>query len=400
MKILFVCHRLPYPPSRGGKIRPFNMIRWLGRQHEVTVASVARSSEELEEGRGLADFCHRYEVGQISAVRARWQAFRCLFTTRPASLGYFYVPRLHQEIRQLLRHETFDLILVHCSSAAQYVLEATNAYRIMDFGDMDSAKWFEYARHRSFPMSAVYWLEGVKLRRYEKQIARAFHECTVTAPGELKTLESYGLNVPVTLISNGVDLNFFDKSQPDYDPRALVFLGRMDYYPNIDGVTYFCRDILPRIRREVPDVQFTVVGSNPVRQIRRLAALPGVTVTGKVPDVRPYLQRAAVSVAPVRIARGVQNKVLESLAMRVPVVASTRAFEGIDAVAGEHLLVDDTPEGFARKVVSLLQDTEMRQRLAEAGRQRVETCHTWTVGLQQLDKRFAACAEPSIGFSR
>lgn len=390
MKILFVCHHLPYPPTRGDKIRPFNMIRWLSAQHEVTVASVVHSRQELEAGREISNFCHASEVGVLSMRRAWLQAFRCLFSSQPASLGYFYVSQLHEAIRQRQQNEKFDLILVHCSSAAQYVTEDTDAYRIIDFCDMDSAKWLEYARRRPFPLSLVYLLEGVKLRRYEKKLGRTFDACTVVATREKKTLDTYGLSTPITVISNGVDLEFFTNTQTTYDPHSLVFLGKMDYYPNVDAVEYFCRDILPRIQQAIPQVRFAIIGRDPSRRVRRLARLPGVSVTGEVADVRSYVQSAAVSVAPLRVARGIQNKILEALAMRVPVVASSGAFEGLDAIAGEHLLVEDTPQGFATAVLSLLRDPQLRQRFAEAGRQRVEAVHTWQVCLQRLDQLIAS----------
>src|SRR5207247_170182 len=242
MKILFVCHRFPFPPVRGGKIRPFNMIRWLNEHHEVTVTSIARSPEELEKGKGIAAHCHRYKCGLISPLRAWLQAFSCVLTCRPSSLGYFYVPQLQHEIQNLIKQEQFELIWVHCSSAAQYVLDYTGCYRIMDFGDMDSEKWYEYSRKRFFPLSLVYRLEGFKLRRYEKQLARALNECTVIAPRERKILDSYGLEVPVTVIPNGVDLDFFNNDGTNPDPKSIIFLGRMDYYPNIDAVRYFCRE--------------------------------------------------------------------------------------------------------------------------------------------------------------
>jgi polysaccharide biosynthesis protein PslH len=386
VKVLFVCHRFPYPPVRGGKIRPFNMIRWLSRSHEVTVASIARSPAEFEKGKGIARYCYRYLGGVIPPWRAWLQALLGVVSSRPSSLGYFYVPQLYRDVQLLLNRESFDLIWVHCSSAAQYVLNHTRCYRVMDFGDMDSEKWYQYARQRFFPLSVIYWLEGFKLRRYERRLAPLFNECTVIAPRERKVLESYGLGIPITVIPNGVDLDFFRNNETQYDARSLIFLGRMDYYPNIDGVTYFCREILPLVRKEVPEATFTIVGSNPVARIKDLARLPGVTVTGEVPDVRPYVRKAAVSVVPLRVASGIQNKVLESMAMRIPVVATPRAAEGVDAVAGEHLLVEDLPEAFAARVVAVMKDQGLRQRLAVAGRRRIEERHSWQACLEILDR--------------
>jgi hypothetical protein len=376
------------------------MIRWLSRNHEVTVASIARSADEYEKGKGISSHCHRYLGGVIPPIRAWLQALGCALSTRPSSLGYFYLPALYREIEDLLNRERFDLIWVHCSSAAQYVLNHTRCYRVMDFGDMDSEKWYRYARRRSFPLSLIYRLEGRKLRRYEKMLARAFDECTVIAERERKVLHSYGLDVPVTVIPNGVDLEFFRNDGKEYDPQSLVFLGRMDYYPNIDGVRYFCHEILPLIRQQVPEVSFTIVGSNPVSRVRELAKIPGVSVTGEVPDVRPYVHKAAVSVVPLRVASGIQNKVLESMAMRVPVVATPRAAEGVDALAGEHLLIEELPEAFAASVVAIMRDRGLRQRLGESGRRRVEERHSWAACMQFLDGVLAPLLEKEEGPAR
>lgn len=386
MKILFICHRFPFPPVRGGKIRPFNMIRWLSRNHEVTVASLARSPEEMESGKGISSYCHDYAGTVIPQWRAWLQALACVPSSKPSSLGYFFEAGLYRSVRDRLDKRHFDLIWVHCSSAAQYVLGHSGCRRIMDFGDMDSEKWYQYARKRSFPLSLIYRLEGFKLRRYEKRLAIAFNHCTVIAPREKETLESYQLRVPITVIPNGVDLDYFQNRETDYEPNSLVFLGRMDYFPNIDGVTHFCQEILPLIRRDLPEARFTIVGSNPVAQVKGLARIPGVSVTGSVPDVRPFVHRAAASVVPLRVASGIQNKVLESMAMRVPVVATSRAAQGVDAVPEEHLLVDDSPQGFAAKVLRVLKDPAERQRLADAGRRQVEAKHSWPACLRILEE--------------
>ncbi|MBZ5496002.1 MAG: TIGR03087 family PEP-CTERM/XrtA system glycosyltransferase [Acidobacteriia bacterium] len=387
MKILFVCHRLPYPPERGGKIRPFNMIHWLhDHGHEVTVVSIARSKQELEKGKGLYAFCHRYDAALISPLRGWLQAALFALSPLPSSLGYFYVPGLRERVRRILQNERFDMLWVHCSSVAQYVLDHDSCYRVMDFGDMDSEKWFRFARQRAFPLSLGYQMEGIKLRRYEERLARAFNCCTVVSRAEKRTLDTFGFPVSVTVIPNGVDIDYFNNPTGNYDPRTLIFLGQMDYYPNVDAVEYFCNAILPLIRRELPDVRLQIVGNSPNRRVRNLARIPGVEITGPVPDVRPYLIKAAVSIAPLRIACGIQNKVLESMAMRVPVVASSGAFDGITAVENEDLLVDDSPEGFASKVVALLNDPALRDRIADAGRRRIERSHTWPACLAVLSE--------------
>lgn len=386
MNILFVCHRFPYPPSRGGKIRPFNMIRHLSQKHTVTVCSLAHTAEELQEGVKLKDYCAEV-IAEILPPSSRWaQAVRALPTHRQSSVAYFWSSRLRSRIEQRWERSRFDVTLVHCAFAAPYVLGLTGGFRIMDFGDLDSGKWKDYCEHRSWPISWGYKWEATKLRRFEKEIAQRFDHCTFTTPGELQEFESLGVNRPCSVIPNGVDFDYFSRSQPlQADSDLIIFLGRMDYFPNVHGILEFTHDILPRIQNVVPDAKLLIVGSNPTRKVRELARMPGVSVTGKVADVRPFLQDAAVAIAPLRIARGTQNKILECMAMGVPVVATRQAAQGIQAVPGRDLLVADDNEAFAQCVVQLLKNPDLRKGLSEAGRQRVQMSHAWQFSMNLLD---------------
>ena len=392
MKILYVCHRFPYPPKRGGKIRPFNMIRHLtSRGHEVTVASLARSGEELAEGAGLADHCHAVLSDRVGTAGAGLRMIARLPTTTPSSMGYFYSPVLRKRIGEALAGTRFDLIFVHCSSVAQYVADVRDVPKILDFGDMDSQKWLEYAKFHRFPRSLGYWLEGTKLEREEKRLARRFDLCTCTTLAERQTLDAYDTGVATGWFPNGVDAEFFSPGDEGYDAESICFIGRMDYYPNQQAMFAFCRDTLPLIRAKRPDVTLTIVGADPSPAVRRLGDLPGVTVTGSVPDVRPYVRRAALSVAPLLIARGTQNKILESMAMGVPVVASPCAAGGVDAVPGEHILVASEPHELCDAVVSILADADYRDSLAQSARDRVLTNHSWPHSMQRLDALIEQC---------
>jgi hypothetical protein len=386
MKILVVCHRVPFPPKRGGKIRPFNIVRHLHQQgHEVTVASLARNQAELDESEGLRDHCSG-RIVEIVEDRVAWpRMVAWLPTTRPSSFGYFYSPRLERRIADFVGAGV-DLIFVHCSSVAPYVADLPSRAKIIDYGDMDSQKWREYSRHKPFPLSAGYWLEAVKLERTERLLAEKFDLCTCTTRAEMETLQELGVGRPTGWYPNGVDAEFF-KPHPEgaYDPDLVAFIGRMDYFPNQQGVLKFCAEILPELQRRRPSTRFEVVGADPPAEIRALSRLPGVTVTGSVPDVRPHVTRAALTVAPLAIARGTQNKILESLAMGVPVVCSRQATGGVDVVPGEHLLEFSTREEFVERVLGILDSPEQRQRLARAGRARVLSNHSWPSSMQRLD---------------
>ena len=387
MKILFLCHRLPYPPKRGGKIRPFNMIRHLARSHEVTVATLARSAAELAEGRDLARHCHEVHVGRISTA-AGWARFAVHAASPfPSTFGYFHSPTLARTVRRLLATRDFDAILVHCSSMGPYVAGHRGCRKIMDFGDADSEKWLEYAAAASLPVSAAFRLEGVKVRRYERWLGSTFDACSVNAPREREILASY-VRTPIHVIPNGVDLDYFRPGRAPgqaYAPRRLVFTGNMSYRPNVEAVRHLVAEILPRVRAAFPDVELHIVGMDPTPAVRRLADGERVVVTGRVDDVRPFLDAAAVSVAPLRVARGLQNKVLEAMAMRVPVVASPAAFNGISAVADRDLVVADAADRFAAAVVQLLGDPARREEVAASGLACVKRNHDWGTVLGRLE---------------
>lgn len=385
MKILFVCHRLPFPPKRGGKIRPFNIIRHLSRNHQVTVCSLARSEAEEIEGKGLSEHCERVFVGRVSDPVQALRMVARLPSRVPSSMGWFYSPSLAERVRALLRDEKFDLIFVHCSSVAQYVAQASDTPRILDFGDMDSQKWLEYFQYRPFPLKYGYWIEGTKLEHEERRLAREFGFCTATTRAEWETLESYGTGAASDWFPNGVDADFFSPDEGGYDPDQVCFVGRMDYYPNQECMAEFCRTTWPRILEKRPSMKLVIVGADPSPAMLRLGQLPNVTVTGSVPDVRPYVRRSVAMIAPLNIARGTQNKILEGMAMGVPVVSSKVAAGGVDAVAGEHLIVADGPQEVTDAVLALAGDAAKRQRFAQAGRERMLSHHAWSSSMNRLD---------------
>lgn len=385
MKILFVCHRLPFPPKRGGKIRPFNIIRHLSEKHRVTVCSIARSREEEDEGAGLSGHCERVFVGRVANGAQMAKMIARLPTRSPSSMGWFHSGALARQVNGLLRAERFDLIFVHCSSVAQYVAAARDTPRILDFGDMDSQKWLEYYRYRPIPMKYGYWLEGTKLEAGERRLAREFGFCTATTRAEWETLESYGTGAATDWFPNGVDAQFFSPTGNDYDPDEICFVGRMDYYPNQECMDEFCRKVWPLVLARRASMKLSIVGADPSPAMRRLGELPNVTVTGSVPDVRPYVRRSAAMVAPLNIARGTQNKILEGMAMGVPVVTSSVAAGGVDAVAGEHFHVADRPADVAEALIALASDPGRRNALGRAGRERVLSHHAWASSMRRLD---------------
>ncbi|MBL8326181.1 MAG: TIGR03087 family PEP-CTERM/XrtA system glycosyltransferase, partial [Rubrivivax sp.] len=294
MNILYLCHRFPYPPKRGGKIRPFNMIRHLqATGHQVTVCSLARSSAEAMEGHGIKPHCGAYYMGHVSEPVQYLRMIARLPLVTPSSMGYFYSGELAARVRKLLRRQHYDLIFVHCSSVAQYVEHVDDTPKILDFGDMDSQKWLEYANYKPFPLSLGYTFEGHKMLWAEKRLARRFDLCTATTRAEWQTLEDYGTGAATDWFPNGVDADFFcpdPRTGGAYDTDTVSFIGRMDYYPNQECMLRFCKEVWPILRRERGTMKLVIVGADPSPKILALGTMPGITVTGSVVDVRPYIR--------------------------------------------------------------------------------------------------------------
>ncbi len=399
MKILYLCHRFPFPPDFGSKVRAFHTIKHLGKEHEVTVAAPVRSAAEARAGAELGAHCHRYLMEPISSAAAIFRMVVGAPTPQPASMAYFDSPALRRRIKDAISQTGFDLIFVHCSSVAPYVEEVGGIPKILDFVDMDSQKWLDYGRFRRFPNSAAYWLEGRKLERAEARLARKFDFCTCATQAEVETLKDLAPAAPADWFANGVDLDYFSPEMADatsYDPDSVVFMGRMDYFPNVQAMTWFCTQVLPTIQAQSPKAKLTIVGANPTRAVRDLAKRPGVSVTGTVPDVRPFVRGAAVAVAPLSVARGTQNKILEAMALGVPVVASDLAGRGFDATPEEHFLTAASAEDFAAQTLRLLGDAAERRRYAEAGRARMEDHHSWAAAMRRLDDVVEKCLAGTV----
>lgn len=385
MRILMLAHRIPYPPYTGDKVRAFHIARYLGQRHDLTLAFLVDDSADLAEVDPL-----RRAIGQIEFAKL-WRPWGMinsllgLVTGIPLTLRYFASKELRDRIARQLREVDYDLIYISSSAMAQYVDWGTETPVVMDFVDVDSDKWTQLGQRTRSPLAWLYRVEGRRLRGYEASVARSARLCVLATAAEEALLKTFAPWAQTAVIPNGVDLKYFAPHEATVHDRVIIFTGAMDYLPNIDAVCYFCTDIYPRIRREVPEVRFFIVGLNPAASVLRLSKLPGVVVTKAVPDVRPFYGRASVCVAPLRIARGVQNKILQAMAMGLPVVATSRACGGITARPEQDLLVEDDPARFAARVVELLKDPAARSAMGRRARAFVESDHAWESSLARLD---------------
>lgn len=395
MRILFVSHRVPYPPAEGGKIRAYNIIKHLTDSgHDVTVASLARSEREARDAAPLGQRVSKLLLARVGTIGSAAKMIRRLPTAEPSSMGYFWSAELAGAIARHVERDGVDLVLAHSSSVAPYVLDLP-VPKVMDFCDMDSQKWLLYSRHKPWPLSWGYRLEGTKLVRAERAIADRFDIATCATPAEAEFLESLGARAATAWFPNGVDTDYFSPDGSLPDAATAAFVGRMDYFPNVQAAVFYATEVLPRVRRRFPDARFIVIGANPAKAVKRLERLPGVVVTGRVDDVRPYLRKAVLSVAPLTIARGTQNKILESMALGVPVVASPEAAKGVDAEPGVHLLTASGVDEWVEATELLFGAADRRAELVRVGRERMLGHHSWPLAMARLDQILAPYLRPA-----
>jgi sugar transferase (PEP-CTERM/EpsH1 system associated) len=354
--LLFLSHRIPYPPNKGDKVRSFNMLRHLSRHYRVHLGAFVDQPEDWARADELRQWCASL---QLLPLHPRWHklaALRGLLTGEALSLPYYRSVALRRWVQDTVTRTGLTRCVVFSSPMAQYVTGLPGVRRVADYCDVDSAKWTDYAAQKSGPMAWLYRREGARLLAFETAAAARCEAVTLVAEHERALFASLAPTVAdrVSVVDNGVDGSYFapDAARPDpFDGGiAVVFTGAMDYWPNVDAVGWFSREVWPDILARHPQALFWIVGMNPTAQVQALASLPGVRVTGSVPDVRPYIQHARVVVAPLRIARGIQNKVLEAMALDRPVVAHANCAAPLAAARAHGLAVADTPESFVAAV--------------------------------------------------
>ena len=389
--LLYLVHRLPYPPNKGDKLRSFHLLRHLASRHRVFLGTFLDDPHDEAHVDTVRALCAGLHVSRLNPTIARWRSLGGLARGDALTLGYYRDPALAHWVRETTTRHAIEMAVVFSSSMAQYVDRLPGLEMLVDFVDVDSAKWTDYATARRWPMSWLYRREGERLLAYERSVAvRARHSFFVTdretalfrrlAPESAASVEAMG---------NGVDSNYFSPDAQRASPYAdgelaLVFTGAMDYWPNADAVCWFAEAVLPALREAWPALRLHVVGSNPSPAVRRLAGV-SITVTGTVPDVRPYLQHAAVVVAPLRLARGIQNKILEAMAMERPVVAASACVAALTGASGEEILTAADAGDFVRSISTLLSDAGLARRIGSAARRRVLQSYSWDANLSRID---------------
>ena len=400
-KLLYLVHRMPYPPNKGDKVRSYHLLRHLAARHQVYLGTFVDDPDDLQHLPVLRGLCADVCAITLQPRLARLRSLAGLLTGEALTLRYYRSAALQDWVARTVASRPIDAAVVFSSSMAPFALAQPRLPMLADLVDVDSAKWTEYAGRHRWPMSWLYRREGDRLLAYERSVvARARRSFLVTD----KEVALFGSLAPesqgqVLAVGNGVDAEYFQPDAARPSPfgdgeQALVFTGAMDYWPNVDAVCWFVAQVLPLLRLRWPALRLHIVGRSPTPAVQALAG-PAVAVTGTVPDVRPYLQHAAVVVAPLRLARGVQNKVLEAMAMARPVVAAATCVEAIEARPGTEILAASDAAEHAERVAELLADRHLATAIGQAGRACVLARYSWPARLAELDHELARALAPA-----
>jgi sugar transferase (PEP-CTERM/EpsH1 system associated) len=399
MRILVLAPRFPFPLDKGDRITVFNLVRHFSRLHDVALVTFLEPGQSPADRRHLIDTTDRIATVPLSKRRAYLRALLGMLRGRPLQVGYYSSPQMARKVAQVIEEFQPDIVYSHTIRMAEYLA----GERLPKVLAMQISMRLNYGRlarfHKSVLRRIVYRIEAWRAGRYEPRIARRFDRCLLISEHDAVAL---GKPRPENILINphGVDYRFFSSTGAGAEEDgSLVFTGNLAYPPNADAVEWFVAEILPLIRAEVPGVRLSVVGADPLPGVRRLADDPSVEVTGRVPDLRPYLDRAQVALDPLRVGAGLQNKVLEGMSMGVPMVVTAVANEGIGAEPGRHLLVADTPEEFAAAAVALLRDPERRTAMGAHARAFIVEQWSWEKHFDDLEREMCSLVAGAGGMT-
>ncbi len=408
--LLFLAHRIPYPPNKGDKLRSYHVLKHLASRYRVHLGAFVDDVDDWQHVDTVKHLCAGETLClPLSPRRAKLRSLTGLATGQALAIPYYRDARMTRWVEHVVNRHRIRRVVVFSSPMAQYVNELDDLDRLIDFVDVDSDKWKQYADASSTATAWLYRREAEALLEFERySAARAIASVFVTqAESALFRRLAGDLISPVITVENGVDCDYFSpaavampegwqQGKSEADNRRIVFTGAMDYKPNVDAAAWFSREVLPLIRHQLPEASFWIVGARPTAEVRSLARANEVVVTGTVSDVRPYLAHAGAVVVPMRLARGIQNKALEAMAMGAATVISTLSAVAINAVPGRDFVLADDAESFARAVVELLNDPRERERLGHAGRNVVLENYDWSRNLARIDRCFDSNFDRSV----
>ena len=399
-EIVFLVHRLPFPPDKGDKIRSYHILKHLCANYDVHLGCFIDDPNDEQYLGHVTSLCASAEIRRINPGVARIKSLRGLLTGQALSVPYYFDSAMADWLDTTLRDRNIASIVTYSSPMGQYALGSAygNYRRIMDFVDVDSDKWRQYAEGKYWPMSWVYAREANRLLAFEKTVASEFDASVFVTPNEVELFDALAPETSAKhhSVANGVATDYFDPgidfdNPYPQDTAAMVFTGMMDYWANVDAVAWFAKEVFPAIRAKRCDAEFWIVGASPTKDVIALGSLEGVTVTGRVPDVRPYLKYARFAVAPLRIARGIQNKVLEALAMGCPVLCTSHAASGLRESATMPVTIIDDASAMAAAAIGFLRSGQDAQ-IHRAAREYTIDNYGWDHNLAEFERLHTGAA--------
>jgi len=388
--LLFLSHRIPYPPNKGDKIRSYHLLKHLAQRYHVHLGTFIDDPDDWQHLDTVKKLCSETCILPLHPFSSKLRSLKGLIKNQALTLDYYQNHEMQEWANKVIKQHHIGKIMIFSSAMAQYAMDKNQEQRVIDFVDIDSDKWQQYAEKKHWPMSWLYNRESRLLLAFERKVAQEFDASLFVSQAEADLFKQLAPESKhkTGFFNNGVDIDYFspDREYPNpyaANETAIVFTGAMDYWPNIDAVQWFAREIMPGIITKHPAAHFYIVGSRPSSQVQALASLPGVTVTGSVPDIRPWLAHAFVAVAPLRIARGIQNKVLEAMSMAKPVIVSIQALEGIDAVPENELILAHDALQFISAVTAQIE--KKNDRMGQLARHKIISRYGWDSNLACVD---------------
>jgi len=384
--IIFVCQRVPYPPDRGDRITTWNFIKHLSKNFTIHLFCLCSSRDELKKQTVLQDYCKTVTIAHKPAWRSCLDVFFAIFSGKPLSVAYFFSEEIKARVKNLTARERISFAYAY-SSHVFYHIYGLDVKKVFHLADIDSEKWKKLKENGPFLMKGVYSMEFSRLRKWELMCDKAAACSVVCTDAEKMLYQSAGAKSNIVVINNGVDFEYFKNSQRERKENAVIFTGVMDYYPNVDAVVNFFNRVLPLLKKDNPEIKFYIVGSNPTKKVKDLGRKDAnCIVTGYVNDVRPFMERAKVYVAPIRIAQGIQNKILEALAMSLPVITSLQISGMLGLTESQGVIPARDSEEMSRKILGLLNKPEVCNKLGAEGRAAVIKRYSWAGQFVSLDK--------------
>jgi len=386
LRILFLTSRFPFPPIGGDKLRVYHFLKHLSQRHEIDLFSLMARPDESAVTSGYGERIKKTRTVLIPRAFSYINCFVGIFTGGPLQNHYFKSKRARKVLESLLVERGYNLLFVHLIRMADYVKHIENIPKVIDLTDALSLNYERARPYQKGIFSLINIVEQKRVLQYESEVMKHFDRGFLISKYDRDFMSSYTDVSKIYVIPNGVDCSFFDFRTEEHIANSIVFLGNLRTFPNTDAAVHFVHNILPSIKDKVPGVKFTIVGLEPSRRVRKLIGSSDITIANAVPDVRPYLARSTVSVCPLRAGAGVQNKILESMALGTPVVTTSIGLQGIDAVPERDLLVADDPRRFAENVIRLIRNKAFRNRLARNGRKLIQERYSWEKSLSPLDE--------------